>query len=84
VPTNLTSKTRDEWIRYEIAVIAQRSVHHPALRGEAREAFVGGAASMYRIFCDEISRIGTPELQTKAIRELGEELRAFALEAGQR
>ncbi len=81
---HLTSKVRDEWIRFELAVLDQRRETHPELRAEAREAFCGGAGAMYRIFCDEISRISTQELQTKAVQELGEELRAFALEAGRK
>lgn len=84
MPTNLTSKTRDEWIRYTLAVLDKRAKQHPELRAECREAFIGGAASMYRIFCDEIGNIGTAELQTQAIRDLGDELRAFALEAGRK
>lgn len=81
---NLTSKLRDEWIHYELLVLAKRKTQHPELRAEAREAFVGGAAMMFKIFTQEIGQIGTAELQHKAIRELGEELRAFALEVGRK
>jgi hypothetical protein len=81
---NLTSRVRDEWIRFEMQVIAKRRVQHPELKAEAREAFIGGAGAMYRIFTEEIGQIGTPELQQKAIHELLEELRAFALEAGRK
>ena len=81
---NLTSRVRDEWIRYELNVIAKRKTQHPELKAEAREAFIGGAAAMFRIFSEEVAQIGTPELQHKAVQELMEELRAFALEAGRK
>lgn len=84
MPTNLTSRIRDEWIRYEITVINARQVQHPELRAEAREAYCGGAAAMFRIFSEEVAQIGTPELQTAAVRELYDELRAFAREAGRK
>lgn len=84
MPLNLTSRVRDEWIRYEIAVIRARRVIHPELKAEAREAFIGGAGAMYRIFCEEISQIHSQDQQTKAVHELGEELRAFALAVGRK
>ena len=84
MPLGLTSRIRDEWIRYDIGVIRKRQVQHPELKAEAREAFIGGAHAMYRIFCEEISRIHSQEAQTKAVNELGEELRAFALAVGRK
>ncbi len=78
------NKVRDEWIRYDVTVLAQRQVQHPELRSEAREAFVAGAAGMYRIFTDEISTMSSAEAQRRAVQELREMLRTFAVEAGRR
>lgn len=85
MPLDLTSsRVRDEWIRYEMTVIRKRVVQHPELKAEAREAFIGGAHAVYRIFCEEISQIHSQEKQTKAVSDLGEEIRAFAIAVGRK
>ncbi len=80
----MNNKIRDEWARYESMVLEQRLVQHPELRNEAREAFAGGAAAMYRVFCEEISSVPSVEHQRRMVQDLGDQLRAYALEVGRK
>ena len=75
---------RSEWIHYEMQVINRRQVVHPELRAEACEAFIGGAAAMFRIFTEQIANLPYAEAQRAAINELQEEIRVFAFQAGRK
>lgn len=71
----------EEWAQYEVMVLAKMKLQHPELRREAQQAFVAGAAQMYRIFIDQISHM-TQQEQAQLIRDLGDDLRSFALAIG--
>ena len=70
------------WHDYEVIVINQRREIHPELRAEAREAFIGGASAMFRIFTEKISQITDQQKQTAAVNEIGEEIRSMAIKYG--